>query len=485
MAHSTSSLDRVIYECQPFLDDAATLVCVGCLKLIVFPSGAKKVRCTHCHTITSAVRVRCTSCRAVFDVPLAHENAKCTACSYQFSPLTKMKIVVPSKAVTKDDVVRLIHVTLQLPSSVSTLGTATVQVVMGQPLRESALLWSNQLHCNLLHVSFYKNGKLLKAAATGRELELKDGDALEAKVNEQKVIQGHDFSTSQFAAPTNCAACKKFIWGIYHQGKRCTKCRLPVHHRCAGNITSTCESDLRDLFGIVNTNDDDDEGDTGAVLGVVVDDEDKIAFLARLEEKVAPECNAQTMQQFDKITNFTDEEIAELWLRYDADQSGALDHDEVRALMSDLVAGGGAHVTELTDLRAAVDHLVARMDTDQDGSISWEEFWNFFKAQQDASYFSTMAASFQGAELSLEAIYELWRFYDSDGSGTLEVDEILKLLGDMIEHVRQKAPTKHAATMLEKTYKGKFESFLTSGEAVTWETFYTTLVPLLQQGSSL
>ena len=159
--------------------------------------------------------------------------------------------------------------------------------------------------------------------------------------SQKKAIQGHDFATSRLRS-RRTALCKKFIWESTIKA-RCTS--SPVHHRCAGNITRF-ESDLRDLFGIVNTNDDDDEGDTGAVIGVVVDETTKSPF-KYLEEK-SPECNAQVMQHLIKSPIFQMKRCCP-WLCNDADQSGALDHDP--CVDTDLVASGGAHVTELMDLR--------------------------------------------------------------------------------------------------------------------------------------
>jgi hypothetical protein len=359
----------------------------------------------------------------------------------------------------------------------------TMDLVTTQPLRETALQWAQILNADFSRCVYYAEGKLLNGSSTPREMELPDMCTIEVRQSNSRNVQGHDFATSQFSGPTNCAGCKEFIWGIYHQGKRCTKCKVPVHHRCAGNVNSTCEADLRSMFGIVNVNDDDDEGAEAPVLGVVVSDDDKIAFSAQLEEVKAPECDPAFMRGFSKMSNFTDEEIQNMWLQYDQDESGFLDHDEIRALLVDLISAGGAHADSLSDMREPVDRLIARMDTNGDGSIQWEEFWNFFKAQQDANFLRQFEAA---GQLSLDDIYQVWMNYDQDHSDVLEIDEVLRLLNDLLEQVNASTSVdKEKARVISSNYKGKFESFLSGSEKMTWETFYTTLVPLLQHAASL
>ncbi|CUG91835.1 calcium-binding protein, putative [Bodo saltans] len=446
--------------------------------MLAFPSGAHKVRCGLCSTITSGLRIRCTSCREPMSIKLGRPVVKCPSCKYEFTPQAKLKIVVNEDA-DKETLPRLIRARVLVDRSVSAkVRDLHCDLVTTQPLRETAMQWAQLLTADLSRCAYYNKGKHLTASMTPRELELKDHCEIEIRQSNSKNVQGHDFATSQFSGPTNCAQCKEFIWGIYHQGKRCTKCKIPVHHRCAEKVLSTCESDLRNMFGIVNINDDDDEGDEAPVLGVVIDEEDKLAFASRLEEVKAPECDPNFMQGFSKLSNFSDEEIQQMWLQYDKDESGFLDEEEIRALLVDLVSAGGAHANDMTDMRDPVERLIARMDTNGDHSIQWEEFWNFFKAQQDANFLT----HYDGiGELSLDNIYQIWLNYDQDGSGVLEVDEVLRLLNDLLEQVDATALGAEKARVMRANYKGAFESFLSGAEQVTWEAFFTTFVPLLQQ----
>jgi LSD1 subclass zinc finger protein len=472
----SDTLSNVLRECQPFKDGAATIVCIGCLQVLAFPSGAKKVKCSSCTTVTSAVKVKCTACGERVTVPLGTRTTKCPKCLYEFTPVAKLKIIVPEKgAVENND--RIIDVVVRVDRSVQAVTReARLQLIVNQPLRESAQLWAGLLQADFSNVAFYNNEKSLTASSTPRQLQLQPNAVIEVRRSKAKNLQGHDFATSQFSGPTNCALCKEFIWGIYHQGKRCTKCRLPVHHRCAANVTSLCETSLREIFGIVNYNDEDDEGEGKPVIGVVVDEKDKIAFAAHTEEVVAPECDRNFMKTFDKLSNFTDEQIQEMWLKYDKDESGTLDHEEIRDFLLDLLdVGTFGSVDRSADIRAPVEHLIARMDSNGDGVIQWEEFWYFFKAQQDANFLEKFK---KVGKLTTEQLYELWYNYDEDGSGRLEVDELLKLLNDLLEGVDGNS---RDAVVLKAKYRGHFESFLTGDGCMTWEQFCTVIVPLIQQ----
>jgi Ca2+-binding EF-hand superfamily protein len=407
-------------------------------------------------------------------VDLGTEVAKCPQCHYEFSPIAKLKILVPeSKA--EDKSTRIIDVRLEVDRALlqTSMSGITVKAVTSQPLRESATLWEKQVQSDFSRCSFYLNGLMVSLAQTPRQLEMKDGDTIEVRRSSQKNVQGHEFAPSQFAGPTNCAYCKEFIWGIYKQGCRCTKCRIPVHHRCVEKVSSLCEADLRSMFGIVNFNDEDDEGVEAPVLGVVVEDDDRAEFGARLQESVAPECDPVFMSGLNKLSNFTDDEIQNMWLKYDKDESGTLDRDEMRQFVIDLVSAGGGKFDELTDLREPVDRLIKRMDTNHDNEIQWEEFWYFLKAQQDCNFLEEFKST---KKFSTDDLYKLWYHYDADQSGELELDELLNLLGDMLGSVGDDIAN---ARIIKAKYKGRMQSFLQPNAKMNWETFCSSVVPLI------
>ena len=490
------SLQRTILECQPFLEGAATLVCVGCFKMLTFPNSAKKIKCGNCATECSGVKIRCTSCKEPLQVQLGSTYVRCRKCDYQFQPMASLKIAIPEWAKGSAAKPLELHLKVDIDASVggAKVPHLEVTVVPTQPIRTCALAWEEDSGADFHSVGFYKGDMKLDAGKSCMELGIVEGDLIEVRRAVASKF-GHDFITSQFGGPTNCAQCKTFIWGIYHQGKKCSRCGIPVHHRCAEQMSTMCEADRRQMFGIVNFNDGDDEENDNveAVVAVVVDDRDKAAFAACVQEAVAPECDSNFMKSLNKISNFTDEQIQEMWLHYDTDSSGSLELDEMKLFLSDLVGAGGGNWTSDPTAEAAADRLMRRMDTNGDGSIQWEEFWYFFKAQQDEQFLS----QFKGVTLTQEQLYDMWYHYDADGSGFLELDELLALLGDLQSFVDPEeaaadggasasataaAPMDPAAKKKAAAakYRSRLASMLKPDAQVSWDDFYKTIVPAIK-----
>ncbi|KAG7493182.1 hypothetical protein JOB18_002908 [Solea senegalensis] len=53
----------------------------------------------------------------------------------------------------------------------------------------------------------------------------------------------HDFQPYSHAHPTWCDLCGEFIWGLYKQSLRCSKCTYTCHHRCRPFIRLDCSTD--------------------------------------------------------------------------------------------------------------------------------------------------------------------------------------------------------------------------------------------------
>jgi len=67
----------------------------------------------------------------------------------------------------------------------------------------------------------------------------------------------------------------------------------------------------------------------------------------------------------------TDEDIKQMWLRYDADDSGELEMGELRTMLEELLERQQGH-SNLSD--EAFDASVSAIDINKDGKISYEEF---------------------------------------------------------------------------------------------------------------
>jgi Ca2+-binding EF-hand superfamily protein len=77
--------------------------------------------------------------------------------------------------------------------------------------------------------------------------------------------------------------------------------------------------------------------------------------------------------------NYVHDFLHSAFQKFDLDNSGALDKKEIHALLSEGELNGIGFAPD-PDL---IDELVQHMDTDGDGSISYEEFISYFTPQLD------------------------------------------------------------------------------------------------------
>jgi Ca2+-binding EF-hand superfamily protein len=242
-----------------------------------------------------------------------------------------------------------------------------------------------------------------------------------------------------------------------------------------------CDAARRQLFGIMDLNDHNSDTDSedgnrdgesagGAILAIPIDD--PTAFLAACKEEVPPECDPDQMSKLSQLANFSDEEIAALWSKYDADQSGVLEKSEADKFLIDCVMGFGEKL-DVKDPKnkEVLDRLFYSMDTDGSNTISWDEFYLFFQAQKDVAFLQQFAGSKK--EFTTEQLYAMWANYDADQSGELEADEVLKLLCDVTQT--------DANSLKNSKNKNKLTSFLKNGQKVTWDVFFQSFVPIIQQ----
>ena len=79
---------------------------------------------------------------------------------------------------------------------------------------------------------------------------------------------------------------------------------------------------------------------------------------------------AEFMGQFE-VQRLSPTLIHQIWTRYDLDLSGDLDKDEINLMMQDVMEFKNGHRNVSEQVSQAVFRSI---DTNSDGSISWEEF---------------------------------------------------------------------------------------------------------------
>jgi len=83
----------------------------------------------------------------------------------------------------------------------------------------------------------------------------------------------------------------------------------------------------------------------------------------------------QFLGQFD-IEHLTDDDLEEMWRRYDSDDSGEMDFDELRFMMEDILEKSQGH-RSLSD--EVFDMCKEKIDLNKDGQVSKHEFTEYFK----------------------------------------------------------------------------------------------------------
>jgi Ca2+-binding EF-hand superfamily protein len=122
-------------------------------------------------------------------------------------------------------------------------------------------------------------------------------------------------------------------------------------------------------------------------------------------------------------------EVVQLWRKFDADNNGHLDVEEIKEVLDEL----GIMMTE-SEFRVFFDEV----DRDGNGTVNQEEFAKAFFTSNlgGAHVISGIRKAAASMKLTtgvdqLPIVMSAWRKYDADGSGSLEAEELAKVLSDL------------------------------------------------------
>jgi len=76
------------------------------------------------------------------------------------------------------------------------------------------------------------------------------------------------------------------------------------------------------------------------------------------------------------MNTLSDDDLFEFWRRYDRDDSGEIDHDELKLFLQDVIEVTKGHRNVAPEV---FEECLNAMDTDKNGSISFEEFDNYLR----------------------------------------------------------------------------------------------------------
>lgn len=94
-----------------------------------------------------------------------------------------------------------------------------------------------------------------------------------------------------------------------------------------------------------------------------------------LSEAARSMSSGEFLNQFN-VRSLTDEDMKDMWMRYDRDDSGELDMGELRLMLEDLLEKQRGHRNLTND---AFDACADTIDLDKDGNISYNEFETYLK----------------------------------------------------------------------------------------------------------
>ncbi|XP_067091184.1 calbindin 2a isoform X2 [Osmerus mordax] len=122
-------------------------------------------------------------------------------------------------------------------------------------------------------------------------------------------------------------------------------------------------------------------------------------------------------------------EFMAAWRRYDTDRSGYIEANELKGFLSDLLKKANRHYDD-QKLHEYTQTILRMFDLNGDGKLGLSEMARLLPVQEN------FLLKFQGMKMNTEQFNAIFKFYDKDGNGYIDEQELDALLRDL--HTKNK-----------------------------------------------
>uniref|UniRef100_A0A672HY40 Calretinin-like n=1 Tax=Salarias fasciatus TaxID=181472 RepID=A0A672HY40_SALFA len=114
------------------------------------------------------------------------------------------------------------------------------------------------------------------------------------------------------------------------------------------------------------------------------------------------------------------------WRRYDTDRSGYIESNELEGFLSDLLMRANRHYDQ-KKMNDYTKTILRMFDLNGDGKLGLSEMARLLPNDEN------FVVKFQGIKLTVKEFESLFKFYDKDGNGHIDEQELEALLKDLCD----------------------------------------------------
>ncbi|XP_068178074.1 calretinin-like [Antennarius striatus] len=131
----------------------------------------------------------------------------------------------------------------------------------------------------------------------------------------------------------------------------------------------------------------------------------------------------------------TSTEFMTAWRKYDSDRSGYIESNELRGFLSDLLAKADRHYDE-KKLKEYTETILRMFDLNGDGKLGLSEMARLLPVHEN------FLLKFEGIRLKVKEFDSIFTFYDKDGNGYIDEQELDALLKDLCDKKKMDVDSK-------------------------------------------